>query len=245
MLLPFVKVLLDKLGVNIVQFKEYQKRYYERFDKKINKVNLKRYLNKRGKKFLPYVTLGKKARILDVGCGEGIFVCYLKDKIGGSEVMGTDFSLRRCSLARKNLSENKFVVSDVEKLSFKDEKFDLVFANALLPHIFNVEQGINEMIRVCKSPGYVIIVEQNRFNFLIVLLSLLKKSERYTFKLSLSRIKVLLEKKTKKVRIYPVNSYIYPYRSFPPEVLRDVIGKLEDFLEIPILCTHYIMIAET
>ncbi len=222
-----------------------QKEYYEEFNKAVNWLNLERYLNKRLKNFFNHIHLRKDEKILDIGCGRGFFYPSFQKYYKESRIIGIDFSFRQCSLARKNFSECKFIQSDVEKLPFRNKEFDVVFANALLHHILNVEQGINEMVRVCKSSGYVVIVEQNKFNPLIALLSLLKKSERNTFKLSISRIKVLLKKKTKKMKSYPINSYIYPYRSFPPEGLRKIVEKIEDFFEIPLLCTHYIIIAET
>ena len=81
--------------------------------------------------FLNY--LKKGSRILDVGCGAGLKSKYLVQK--GFKVVGIDFSEEMIQLAKQYVAEAKFLVWDItQKLTFK-EKFDGVFAQAVLLHI--------------------------------------------------------------------------------------------------------------
>jgi len=77
--------------------------------------------------------LQKGARILDVGCGTGIKTAVLMGK--GFSVTGVDFSEKMIEIARRNVPEAKFEVWDLMDLGKMEQKFDAVFAQAVLLHI--------------------------------------------------------------------------------------------------------------
>lgn len=220
-----------------------QKEYYETFNKVANWQNLQRYLSKRSNKFLFRINLRQRGTILDVGCGKGFFHSSFQENYKHSRTIGIDLSFRQCSLGKDNFPECQFIVGDAKDLPFRSKEFNLVFANALLHHVSNPKRVIDEMIRVCEPSGHVVVVEQNKFNPLIALLSLVKQCERNTLDLSIPQIKTWLRNRAKGINVYPINSYIYPYHSFPPRWLRKITETAEDFFEIPLLCTHYIIIA--
>ncbi len=68
--------------------------------------------------------------ILDLGCGEGVYVPYLLER--ASEVVGLDFSVGRL----KKTKEKKIdvVLADASHLPFRDNSFDIIWASELIEH---------------------------------------------------------------------------------------------------------------
>lgn len=107
-------------------------------------------------------------RILDVGCGRGVesVVCAKY----GANVTGVDISEEAIRIARKVSEVNgvydrcEFSVQNVQNMEFEDEKFDIVFCNAVLHHIMKYEGIIKEMVRVLKSDGKMVFGDSLRRN---------------------------------------------------------------------------------
>jgi len=104
----------------------------------------------------------KGKKILDYGCGDGIFsVSAAKN---GIEVVGIDISEAAIKnskdLAKKEGVVNKtsFFVMDVEKTSFPNNYFDGIICSAVLHHL-DIEKAFREMIRILKLDGSVICNE--------------------------------------------------------------------------------------
>ena len=64
----------------------------------------------------------KEISLLDVGCGTGMHIKYLKSRY---KCVGTDLSENMLRLARKNVKDIKFVQSDMSNLNIK-ESFDVI-----------------------------------------------------------------------------------------------------------------------
>lgn len=92
---------------------------------------------------------GKK--VLDAGCGPGHHGKYLQDK--GLDVIGVDISPEMVRLAREKGMRAE--VGDVEDLRFGDNKFDGVWANAILLHVPKEKAAavVKEWARVLKPGG--------------------------------------------------------------------------------------------
>ncbi len=82
-------------------------------------------------KFISY--LPKNASILDIGCGSGMKSRFLADN--GFEVTGMDFSEKMIEIAKRELPNINFFVGDVYDMDSYPEKYDAVFAQAMLLHI--------------------------------------------------------------------------------------------------------------
>lgn len=125
-------------------------------------------------------------RILDLGCGGGQFLEFLKDK--KVEYTGIDFSDRLISIAKERHPEANYQVADVLSLPFSDKYFDKVYAIALLHCIPSQEfrfKTLNEMKRVLKSGGLLILTAWNLWQkwktqkliYKFILLKILGKSK--------------------------------------------------------------------
>lgn len=92
--------------------------------------------------------------ILDVGCGGGAILARLP----GSKREGIDLSPAMVKRAQEKLGSNaKIVQGDAEALPYADGSFDRVLASSLLSHVKNPEKVVQELARVVKPGGRVVI----------------------------------------------------------------------------------------
>ncbi len=91
-----------------------------------------------------------EGRLLDVGCGYGIFLNLAKDQ--GWEVYGIELSMDACQLARKNSGLNVFC-GDLKEASFPKDHFDVVTLWNVLEHTTNPLEQLLEIKRILKDNG--------------------------------------------------------------------------------------------
>ncbi len=98
-------------------------------------------------------------KILDVGCGEGtrLNVLLPKGKVG----WGLDINPAAISMAKSAYPKNIFQLGSAEDLPYQDSTFDLVYSAFAIEHCSNPQNFVNEMFRVCKSGGVVVILTPN------------------------------------------------------------------------------------
>lgn len=101
--------------------------------------------------------LKKGDSVLDVGCAGGLKSEYLTQK--GFVLTGIDLSEKMIELAQKRLPSRLFFVRDInEPLNLKD-RFDGVFAHAVLLHIpkKNIKNVLTHLVEVLNPEGYLYI----------------------------------------------------------------------------------------
>lgn len=105
-------------------------------------------------------------RALDVCCGTGDIAFALAAQ--GAETTGLDFTEQMLAVAEtranqanpKSKTQNpKFVQGDAMKLPFADESFDAVTVGYGLRNLASWETGLNEMIRVAKPGGRIVVLD--------------------------------------------------------------------------------------
>ncbi len=102
------------------------------------------------------------ARILDVGCGSGIFTELMQER--GYELIGIDLSHALLNLGKKNLKSINFTQGDAESMPFADSSFDAVMFSCLLHHLPDPSLCIQEARRVLKPKGRFVGFDPNRLN---------------------------------------------------------------------------------
>lgn len=106
---------------------------------------------------IPLVGDKKEVKILDVGSGP-----Y---PIAGQLLDGVNVDIRWCDQQNFQYFWDKWQATPIfkieqenmEKLSYPDASFDIVYTINALDHTRNAEQALQEMIRVCKPGGWVYI----------------------------------------------------------------------------------------
>lgn len=89
--------------------------------------------------------------VLEIGCGEGIFMYHLKEALEGKDVSGIDIDPDELETAKKNIDFAKLSTASGEHLPFADKSFDLVFCCEVLEHVENPEKVFQEMKRVARK----------------------------------------------------------------------------------------------
>jgi 2-polyprenyl-3-methyl-5-hydroxy-6-metoxy-1,4-benzoquinol methylase len=102
------------------------------------------------------------ANILDIGCGEGIFIHYLETK-GYTNIYGVDISEEQIALGKEFGIKN---IQEIDMLVFLKDKFDCydcIIARDILEHftkteIFNILKLVNLSL---KKNGYLLLQVPN------------------------------------------------------------------------------------
>lgn len=101
-------------------------------------------------------------RVLDIGCGSGSDLTYLRQKFG-MDCYGIDIALDDSirSRAEKGLF---FTLADASHLPFKDDSFDFVYSFGVLEHTHRIDLGLRESFRVARIGGQVLHTVPNMFS---------------------------------------------------------------------------------
>jgi ubiquinone/menaquinone biosynthesis C-methylase UbiE len=105
-------------------------------------------------------TWRKDARLLDVGCGIGVYAEFWRSR--GLRVTAVDVDADQIAHAMKRARERsmdiRYQVASADRLPFEAGVFDIVYANSLLEHVEEWERCLTEWIRVL-APGGLLWVE--------------------------------------------------------------------------------------
>ena len=77
----------------------------------------------------------------------------------GCTVTGIDLSEEMLAIARQKAPMVTFMIADAEHLPFPDASFDAVTCAFGVRNFVHLEQGLNEMLRVLKPGGQLVILE--------------------------------------------------------------------------------------
>lgn len=97
------------------------------------------------------------SRLLDLGCGTGLFFDFLKAREALSlEAVGVDFSEKMGAVAEaKGYS---FLRTDGETLPFREDSFDLIVSFTVLGILEEQDEGLlDEAARVLKNGGHFVV----------------------------------------------------------------------------------------
>jgi len=95
----------------------------------------------------------KNKKILDIGCGKGIYGFLLKADKGADSLVGIDISLQNLLFCKEHKIYNLLIRGDIRRLPFKDKTFDIVLASEVIEHM-KKEEGtllLKELERICKE----------------------------------------------------------------------------------------------
>jgi SAM-dependent methyltransferase len=102
---------------------------------------------------LELVGNAKGKKILDFGCGTGIYAKLLTKK--GAKVKGFDISPEMIKIAKKENPKLDLRVGSGNKIPFK-EKFDMVIAPLVLDYFSDWDRPFKEVSKVLKKRGYFV-----------------------------------------------------------------------------------------
>ncbi len=110
---------------------------------------------------------GRKARIVDVGCGTGGAVIDMKKMFGRSvEVIGLDVLQLQIDVAKKKIKEHgvwaEIMWFDGKTFPFSDGTIDAVYSSDVLGHVPDVPAWLREISRILRSGGTLAMFAESK-----------------------------------------------------------------------------------
>ncbi len=99
---------------------------------------------------------GSTAEVLDVGCGNGLYLSRLQSH--GITAVGCDLSGGMLSAAAQSVGDAHLVNADVSALPFATASFDVVLAPHMLYHVDDRRSAVREVRRVLRPGGHCVAV---------------------------------------------------------------------------------------
>ena len=104
----------------------------------------------------------KGKKILDLGCGSGIYVKELIKK--GAKIKAMDISSELIKIARQENPKIEFKIGSIsKKLPYKKGEFDIVLGALVMHYIDNWTPAFKEIKRVLKPKGLFVFSTENPF----------------------------------------------------------------------------------
>lgn len=115
-------------------------------------------------KILEEANLDKNKKVLEIGCGEGQLINYVK----ANHKLGVDISPSRIKQANNNArkigANTKFLVRNAENLSLGSKKFDVIICSEVIEHLPHPEKFLRETKKVMNENARLILTTPNYFS---------------------------------------------------------------------------------
>lgn len=112
--------------------------------------------------FLREVVFPVRARVLDVGCGTGVFTRVLAEWPNVASVIGIDSAPTLLAKAREaavGLPNVSFREGDSRALPFDADLFDVITFDSVFSHLPGPQQALDEAFRVLRADGSLAIFD--------------------------------------------------------------------------------------
>lgn len=120
-------------------------------------------------------------RILDIGCGYGEDLPYIRGYFKQGTIYGIDISINQLFMAVESLKGDdsyRLIQSYAEHISFKNASFDAVIFSEIIEHLPEPELALREISRVLKNEGYLFITTPNKYSYFHAFGTLIPKKNR-------------------------------------------------------------------
>ena len=112
-----------------------------------------------GAKLISELSMKGDEHVLDLGCGDGTNTAMIAELLPNGQVVGIDASQGMIETAKpKEKSNVKFILMDIDEISFVDE-FDIIYSNATLHWVKDHVRLLKNVHTALRNGGLV------RFNF--------------------------------------------------------------------------------
>lgn len=107
-------------------------------------------------------------KILEVGCGAGATLEYLK-KMGAKYVVGVDINQEAINIAqRRNIDSVILLDAERENLPFGEKEFDCIILADILEHLYNPWDFLKKICKHLKDDGYILMSIPNIRYYIIM-----------------------------------------------------------------------------
>jgi len=164
----FIELILKSMRLR-QKYYDIFSHFYDQFIKlhsRDKQENLRKYL-------FELISLKENDRVLDLCCGTGANLVFMKKYVFNGIYCGIDFSRGMLRKAKEKIPEAILICGDVEYLPFRSEIFDVITYTYAFYELEGdkVEKTLNEIKRVLKPEGKLYIMEHEMpQNFFIKML---------------------------------------------------------------------------
>lgn len=135
----------------------------------------RKYWDYRDESIFSYIK--NERRILDIGCGEGITLQKLLYRFPEKDISGIDVSRANVEICKKyGLPVKQGSVYDLE---FGNESFDCCILTEVIEHLEYPLKAVQEIYRVLRKSGLLILLFPNDFTFKLARILTLKFREAF------------------------------------------------------------------
>jgi ubiquinone/menaquinone biosynthesis C-methylase UbiE len=104
-------------------------------------------------------------KILDIGCGNGLYLGVLRARGHQGPILAGDLSVGMLRSARPAAGDRPLLVSDVQAIPFAADSFDVTLAMHMLYHVPDRTLAIRELRRVLRPGGVALVVTNSETHF--------------------------------------------------------------------------------
>ena len=106
------------------------------------------------------INLYNRDIFVDIGCGDGSITSEIAKIYKFKKTIGVDVENWFDTYTNKN-TNIKMVITDGKTINIKDNSVDVILCNHVLHHIENLNEMLDEIARIIKKDGLLIIKEHN------------------------------------------------------------------------------------
>ena len=122
---------------------------------------IRRYMLGRKRRLIERLSKRKSGSLLDIGTGTGFFLNGMANH--GWKVTGTEKSESAREFAREKFNIHINTPSDIN--SFNGKQFNIITLWHVLEHIYNLNEYMEQLVRLMKDDGFLIIAVPNSTSF--------------------------------------------------------------------------------
>jgi ubiquinone/menaquinone biosynthesis C-methylase UbiE len=119
--------------------------------------------DKRAKHIANFLNLKPNDKVLEIGCGTGLFTEKISKLSGTKNILATDLSPELIEKAKEKYPHLNFEVGDAMNIEQEKETFDAIFGNSIVHHL-DFDLFLKEMFRLLKPGGKMCFAEPNMLN---------------------------------------------------------------------------------
>src|SRR4030042_2156311 len=102
----------------------------------------------------------KNTNILDIGCYDGTFLSSIKNRDNNFfSLEASDWGVEQCR--KKNINVQQYFFDDVSQLPYGGNFFDIVIAGEIIEHINDTDFFLEEISRILKPKGKLLLSTPN------------------------------------------------------------------------------------
>jgi ubiquinone/menaquinone biosynthesis C-methylase UbiE len=138
---------------------------FDRWAEDYDRAFLSRHIRRIQKQVVHLMSPAQDASVLDVGCGTGEGIRYLRRFVKGGFLAGLDISPQMIEVARAKFSDQppqpviELKVGDAEQLPWPGSFFDQAMSTFTLHHFPHPNRALTEIARVLKPGGRLFLVD--------------------------------------------------------------------------------------